>query len=248
MNLFLFIIKLFIAALLLLPSLHASEHTPRALDKYFSQTWRTSDGLPHNGINALAQSQDGYLWVATWDGLARFNGREFRLFTRGSQANLPDSGVRSLFTTRDGDLLVGGSRGGIALRKSGVWQSMPRASALVNHAIYDDTGNMWLALEEKGLVLRDTTTQQDTTIIEGLRVRAIVQTSDGMVWAATNKGLYSVNQQHIVTHYGANQGLSDAPAYALMETSDRRLVVGTGAGAFHYDGHRFHSVDKRLND
>lgn len=248
MNLFLFILKLFVAVLLLVPRLDAAEHAPRTLDKYFSQTWGTSEGLPHNSINALAQSQDGYLWIATWEGLARFNGREFTLFTRGSSAGLPDSGVRSLFTTSNGNLLIGGSRGGIALRKSGVWQPMRQASALVNHAIYDDQNNLWLALEEKGLVVRDAATQSDKTIIKGLRVRTIVQTSDGMIWAATNKGLYSVNRQHDVMHYGVKQGLPNVPAYVLMETSDRRLIVGTANGAFHYDGHRFHSVDRRLNN
>ena len=51
-------------------------------------------------INALAQTSDGYLWIATWEGFARFNGIEFKLFTRGSKAGLPDSAIKSLTTTK----------------------------------------------------------------------------------------------------------------------------------------------------
>ena len=49
---------------------HASKKDPLPLEDYFTQTWDTRDGLPHNGINALAQTIDGYLWIATWEGFA----------------------------------------------------------------------------------------------------------------------------------------------------------------------------------
>lgn len=76
-------------------NLSAAEET-LPLSSYFTETWNTGDGLPHNGINAISQTSDGYLWIATWGGLARFNGREFTIFSRGSSAGLPDSAVKSL--------------------------------------------------------------------------------------------------------------------------------------------------------
>lgn len=38
------------------------------------------DGLPHNLVHALEQDSDGYLWAGSWEGAARFNGREFTPF------------------------------------------------------------------------------------------------------------------------------------------------------------------------
>ena len=117
------LINILITISILLPlSSYASKKEPLPLDDYFTQTWNTRNGLPHNGINALTQTSDGYLWVATWEGFARFNGRDFKLFTRGSKAGLPDSAVKNLTPTANGELLVAGARGGVSIRKSREWQ------------------------------------------------------------------------------------------------------------------------------
>ena len=47
---------------------------------YTSRTWQTEDGLPHNVVQAIAQTPDGYLWVGTPSGLARFDGVHFTTF------------------------------------------------------------------------------------------------------------------------------------------------------------------------
>ncbi|MBV9914054.1 MAG: hypothetical protein JOZ93_15855, partial [Sinobacteraceae bacterium] len=47
------------------------------LKQYALTTWDTDRGLPQNTVNALLQSRDGYLWIATDGGLARFDGSDF---------------------------------------------------------------------------------------------------------------------------------------------------------------------------
>ena len=81
------------------------------LNHYFQESWTTRQGLPHNTINSISQSEDGYLWIATWEGLVRFNGRQFRVFGRTDLDGLPDSGIRSISLDRKGALLAVGSRG-----------------------------------------------------------------------------------------------------------------------------------------
>ncbi|MBL4900511.1 MAG: hypothetical protein JKX76_12920 [Colwellia sp.] len=118
--------------IILLPfSSHASKKTPLPLDDYFTQIWNTRDGLPHNGINALTQTSDGYLWIATWEGFARFNGREFKLFTRGSKAGLPDSAVKSLTGYSKRRTISCGARGGVSVRKNREWQPQHNASTMM---------------------------------------------------------------------------------------------------------------------
>ena len=52
----------------------------RALDEYSVDVWRTTDGLPQNTVLAIRQTRDGYLWIGTEEGLARFDGLAFRTF------------------------------------------------------------------------------------------------------------------------------------------------------------------------
>jgi ligand-binding sensor domain-containing protein len=73
-------------------------------DAYFRETWTTRDGLPHNQVNAIAQTPEGYLWFGTWEGLVRYNGLEFQVFDRRNTPALRDNGVRSVRVAPDGAL------------------------------------------------------------------------------------------------------------------------------------------------
>lgn len=61
------------AALLLFPVLSAPALAldQKALDAYAREVWTTRDGLPHNQVNSIAQTPEGYLWFATWEGVVR---------------------------------------------------------------------------------------------------------------------------------------------------------------------------------
>lgn len=227
------LINILITISILLPlSSYASKKESLPLDDYFTQTWNTRNGLPHNGINALTQTSDGYLWVATWEGFARFNGRDFKLFTRGSKAGLPDSAVKNLTPTANGELLVAGARGGVSIRKNREWQPQFSASTMVNHAIFDDKKNIWLALEGKGLVYRDIVTQRDDTIIDNLRVFKLLLDAENTLWVATENGLYSVKNKTIVSHIDGHLGLPNTPVYSLILNHNNELIVGTEQGAY----------------
>src|SRR4029077_8209945 len=52
----------------------------RAVTQYVTQVWFAKDGLPQNSVYAIAQTPDGYLWVGTEEGLARFDGVQFTTF------------------------------------------------------------------------------------------------------------------------------------------------------------------------
>ncbi len=57
--------------------------------KYLSQqAWSTEEGLPQSSVHSIAQTPDGYLWLATEGGLVRFDGIAFRIFDRGESAGV----------------------------------------------------------------------------------------------------------------------------------------------------------------
>lgn len=65
-----------LAALVLLSRAGAADLVPQLSQR----TWRQADGLPGNEISGICQDPTGYLWVATWSGLARFDGARFRTY------------------------------------------------------------------------------------------------------------------------------------------------------------------------
>src|ERR1035441_8859721 len=60
----------------------------KALTQYSISIWTQQQGLPQDTIGAITQTSDGYLWLGTDEGLARFHGYEFTIFT-GTMAICP---------------------------------------------------------------------------------------------------------------------------------------------------------------
>ena len=72
---------LFLFSFILVSNLLSLDPEKR-LDEYFIKNWTVRSGLPINSITALSQTQDGYIWVGTSAGLARFDGVQFKTFTK----------------------------------------------------------------------------------------------------------------------------------------------------------------------
>src|SRR5262245_772140 len=71
---------------------------------YFTRTLGVTDGLPVNATTALATDASGYLWVATWDGLARYDGLRVERLRSDTHATLESNRVKDL--ARDGEGMI----------------------------------------------------------------------------------------------------------------------------------------------
>src|SRR5207244_2185141 len=83
------------------------------------RTWVVENGLPSNWICGIAQSPDGYLWVATPAGLSRFDGVRFESHSLRGLPGLGDSSIRIMVPGRDGAMWLGMTEGQVILIKPG---------------------------------------------------------------------------------------------------------------------------------
>ena len=204
------------------------------LSNYFQESWTTRDGLPHNTINSISQSEDGYLWVATWEGLARFNGRNFAIKGRGAETGLPDSGVRAIRQDNDGALLVVGSRGGFVRRSTAGWKHWPQLNVLLNDVEQDQHGGYWLASEGQGLFYQQADgTRLHYTSAQGLPsdvVHSLLVDAAGRVWIGSGRGLAVINPDAPnIIHTIAD--IPPLPVFALLQRGEA-LLVGTERGLY----------------
>src|SRR5271166_5940700 len=100
------------ALLMLLGGVHSAVALDphRALTQYSISIWTQQQGLPQDTISAITQTADGYLWLGTDEGLARFDGYEFTVFTK-SNGSLPANSITALAADPDGSLWIGTPRG-----------------------------------------------------------------------------------------------------------------------------------------
>src|SRR5690349_12438707 len=78
----------------------------KSLSQYSRTTWTQEHGLPQDAIRAITQTNDGYLWLGTDEGLARFDGYEFVVYDK-AKSGLPSNSVAALASTADGSLWIG---------------------------------------------------------------------------------------------------------------------------------------------
>lgn len=103
--------------------------------EYRFDVWTADSGLPQNSVRAIVQTRDGYLWVGTLDGLARFDGVRFTVFNKANSPGLSGNRVTALYEDPQGNLWIGLDAGGIALYHSGKFTSLNTGEGLPAGAI-----------------------------------------------------------------------------------------------------------------
>lgn len=206
-----------------------------SLHELAHRVWTTREGLPHNSINALAQTADGYLWLATWEGLARYNGREFQLFGREHLPPLDDVAMRSLHLDYQGGLWVGGVRGDLLRYHEGRWTRLDPAPAFVNALLLDRAGRLWVGQEGAGLLRIDPDGSRyfygrDQGML-GDSVFELVMDAEGRVFAGTSGGLVRIEGEHAI-EIGYVEGGGNPAVLGLSLDRSGRLLLSTARGAF----------------
>src|SRR5258706_11257034 len=79
------------------------------------ETWTTEKGLPENSVFSVLQTRDGYLWLGTGYGLARFDGIHFKTFDETDAPGLNSGKILGLFEDSRGNLWIGTETEGILI-------------------------------------------------------------------------------------------------------------------------------------
>ena len=213
---------------------------------YVHEAWTTAEGLPVDALSDVLQTRDGYLWVATFDGLARFDGVRFTVYNVGNTPGLPGNRIVSLRETRDGRLLIADQQGRVAIREGedvrdlglALAHEVPRLSA-----VYEDAaGRLWIGTTE-GLVVVDAEGMRPfTPSPPGPEVLTVHETG-GTLWVGGASGLYRYDGrrwQPVRTGTGAS--LTQIEALYGDEWEPGTLWVGALEGLYRYRSGRLEAV------
>ncbi len=226
----------------------------RALTQYSLDGWSTDEGLPQNTVNALVQGRDGYLWIGTYDGLARFDGFRFTVFHRRNTAGLKDNGVRALVEDKEGALWIGTNGGGVSRYKDGRFEHLQTGRSGPDDMVWalcpDSESGVWAGTNGGTLFrLRGEAFEARFTNPGREPINEILQDRRGAIWIATQgAGLRRLDPDGSVTTYTTEEGLPGAYVRTLLEDREGRLWIGTaGAGVARFDGGSFRSWTRRDN-
>jgi len=232
------------ACLLLLLATHpATALDPKlGISQFHAVSYQIENGLPQNSIQAILQTRDGYVWLGTQAGLARFDGVRFTVFDRASVPEFHRENVHALAEDAAGTLWIATDAGLLSYRKGrfarmGSADGLP--SEMVRSLMVAGDGTLWVGTGVGICRVRDGRVEQPIVLpgTAGLTAVRIDQTRDGSVWLSTNVGLYRYAGGPL-ERFGVEQGLPAVVVYDFLE--DRRGVkwVGTTGGLARLDGNR----------
>ncbi len=122
----------------------------KSIKQYVHQVWTTENGLPQNSAASIVQTPDGYIWFATQEGLARFDGLEFRVFDRTNTKELRSSYFVRMREDSAGGLWArpAGYAPGVVRYHDGSFTTYDTSNGLPNNRTVtwegDRHGTMWL--------------------------------------------------------------------------------------------------------
>jgi signal transduction histidine kinase/ligand-binding sensor domain-containing protein len=115
--------------------------------QYGYEVWNVDNGLPENEIRGITQTPDGYLWIATFNGLARFDGVHLTVFNRETPG-LFSNQFGTILQGRGGDLWLHSVDRGVVRYHNGAFRSYGRQDGVpadsINGLTGDDNGDVWV--------------------------------------------------------------------------------------------------------
>lgn len=227
----------------------------RELSQLNHEVWLTENGLPQNTVHAIAQTSDGYIWIGTEEGLARFDGVKFTIFDKQNTPEFKNNYIRTLLADRQGALWIGTAQGLVRMLNSR-FTLFTRDDGLPSEtiqAVYEDRqGNIWVATANGLGLLKSgglTTFTTKERLISG-SIQSLFEDAGGALWIATPYGVGRLKDGKF-TNYTVRDGLGSNSVRAIEQDRDGRLWFGSLAGLTSFDGNRFTTYttqDGLLND
>jgi len=201
------------------------------INRYAHTAWKVGEALPNGAIRALAQTEDGYLWIGTESGLLRFDGLRAVAWQPETGEHLPTDDIRSLLGGSDGRLWIGTLRGLASLRDGKLTHYPDLDGQIIEALLEDREGNIWVAGWTPSLgrlcrIQKGNTECYGQDGRFGSGVTALYQDRRGNLWAGAMTGLWRWQPGSPKLYSNPNP----SRIYALAENDDDSLLVARLTG------------------
>lgn len=195
--------------------------------------WQREQGLPQNSVHALAQTADGYIWVGSDDGVARFDG--FRFLSLGLREGLRSGRVRVLLGDSSRGLWIGTVGGGLSRWRDGRLTTLTLQDGLPADSILalaeDEQRRIWVGTEAGLAVVQDgrPVLLQAGAQFKGRAITMLFKDQHGLMWlGAAGAGVFCFTNENFVPLEGPSVASLLQDPHCGLQDHLGRLWLGAG--------------------
>ncbi len=202
--------------------------------------WTIDDGLPAEVAWAVHQSSDGYLWVATNNGLARFDGLTFKVFNAASHDAFKSNDIRDVTEGPAGTVWAASVGGGLLQIRNGEVSRIDVTGGLSSDAVYSvmvaRNGDTWAGTASGVCRLRETDIRcwAESDGLSSGRIVRLAEDAENRIWFGSVTGGLSMFDGVAMKRFGIEEGLKHLDVYMIIADPEHNLLVGTGSGELYH--------------
>jgi len=213
---------------------------------YSFETWTTDNGLPQNSINSIMQGSDGYIWLATFNGLVRFDGQTFKIFNQTNTDYLNSDRIISTLSDSENREWIATEQNGLLYIKDGKTVDVVKKYNLTTNyhhflrntsrgEVFFNTQKSIARLSGDSLITYDFSDLADVNTL-----LTIFHDTDNTLYFCFNDATIRLVDGKLekVEKYG------DLGIFFMYRTRDDRLWLGTEKGLFWKNGSRLVPIDE----
>jgi ligand-binding sensor domain-containing protein/signal transduction histidine kinase len=206
----------------------------RPISQYAIKQWNMNNGLPNNAIMDIQKTSEGFMWLATFNGLTRFDGLEFKVFNRSNTPELITNTISSLAVDHQDNLWIGTNGGGLVKYHKGkfeLFESDSIDSSIITALEQGGQNDLWVGTRS-GLVKLEnqTISKVNTGELRDANITALFYDYKQRLWVGTaSRGLYLLDNNSTM-NLGLRHGLQSNFIRAVFVDSKDNVWVGSDRG------------------
>lgn len=221
--------------------------------RFHLNSWTTENGLPQNSVSEIIQDREGYLWLGTHDGLARFDGVKFTIYNNRNLPGLTNNRIKSILESRDGRLWIGTEGGGVTVlnedRRSTVQltEKDGLADGFIRRIYQDSDGVVWI-ITQKGLNYFKKGKLYSFTTADGLSHDVAIEVfmdSKGNLWISTRDYVLQRFHEGRISYYKEKDGIPRFHIGRIFEDKNNHLWFSTAEHLIRLKDGKFNTFAKQ---
>lgn len=205
--------------------------------KYISTNWMYSNGFPANSAVDVIQNEEEYIWIATYDGLIRFDGKDFKIFNRYTDDGYNALSATKFFEDSKKRLWIATNESGVALYEKGSFEMIGTKEGLssdIVRCIKEDKDGNILVGTAKGLSRLEKEKQDGMwrieTLISNNDIKDIEIMGDDRVLVALNTGVILSFFDNRIVNYSLANNIGEYKFQSIFSDLDENVWLGTTSG------------------